>query len=215
MLLQFISRMLNEKSPLLAFAIAVLIAISLPAAQSPDALYSELVKKVVSGDSTVDFRALRLACAKAENCDAKGDSKDVIAMRRASGVSDHKAAVEVAEKLIAAGFPNVEAHAICAEAYRALKQADKAKFHHEVTAALIRSILSTGDGKTKETAFEVIGTQEEHIILSVLGLPPFGRQALISGKPHSYDLIEVDDAKTGKKVSVYFNIDAFYPMKGL
>lgn len=215
MLLQYISRMLKVKSPLPAFGITLLIAATLSAAQSPNALYSELVKKVMSGDSTVDFRALRLACAKAENCDAKGDSKDLVEMRRANQVRDHKSAVKAAEKLIAAGFPNVEAHAICAEAYKALQQADKAKFHHEVTSALIRSILSTGDGKTKETAFEVIGTQEEHIILSLLGLPPFGRQSLISGKPHSYDLIEVDDAKTGKKVSVYFNIDAFYPMKGL
>jgi hypothetical protein len=35
------------------------------------------------------------------------------------------------------------------------------------------------------------------------------------GKPHSYDVIEVDDPKSGQKVSIYFNIDAFFPMKGL
>lgn len=61
----------------------------------------------------------------------------------------------------------------------------------------------------------MIGTQEEHVILNVLGLPPFGRQSLIPGKPHSYDVIELDDPKSGQKVSIYFNIDAFYPMKGL
>lgn len=215
MLLPLIGRMSEGKAMIHTLGITLLITISLPAAQSPDALYAELVKKAVSGDSTVDFRALRLACAKAENCNAKGESKDLIAMRRASQTGDHKAAIQVAEKLIAAGFPNVEAHAICAEAYKALQQPEKAKFHHDVTSALIRSILSTGDGKTKETAFEVIGTQEEYILLSLLGLPPFGRQSLIPGKPHSYDLIEVDDPKTGKKVSFYFNIDAFYPMKGL
>ena len=51
--------------------------------------------------------------------------------------------------------------------------------------------------------------------MSVLGLPAFGSQALIPGTPHSYDVLEVDDPRTGQKTSVYFNIDLFYPPKRL
>jgi hypothetical protein len=190
-------------------------ALALASAANPnaDAPYLELVEKVKAGDLSIDFRALRLACAKADHCDAHGDSQELIAMRRAIQSHDYKPAIKSAEKLIAAGFPNIEAHAVCAQAYEALKEPDKAKFHHDVTSALIRSILSTGDGKTKETAFEVIGTQEEYLIASVLGLPRPMSQSLITG-PHNYDLLEVDDPKTGKNVSLYFNIDAFFPMKG-
>lgn len=136
-------------------------------------------------------------------------------MRRASQAHDYGKAANLGENLIAEGFPNIEAHAVCASAYAALKMTEKAKFHQAVTSALIRSIMTTGDGKSKESAFEVIGTQEEHIILSVLGLPAFGSQALMPGKPHNYDVIEVDDPKSGQKVCVYFNIDAFFPLKGL
>jgi len=193
----------------------LLLAVALAGAEKPDVAYLELKEKVVGGDLSIDFRALRLACAKAVHCDAKGDSESVVAMRRASQSHDYQNAAKIAEKLIADGFPNIEAHAVCAAAYKELGQPDKAAFHHAVVSGLIRSIMSTGDGKTKETAFEVIGTQEEHVILSVLGLPPFGRQSLIAGKPHSYDLIEVNDPKGGQKVLVYFNIDAFFPMKGL
>lgn len=195
-------------------AVAVLTT-ALAGAEKSDRAYLELVKKANTGDASVDFRALRLACAKADKCDAKGDSKDLIAMRRASQSHDYKEAAKIGEKLIADGFPNIEAHAICADAYEALNDPEKAKFHQAVTSGLIRSIMTTGDGKSKESAFEVIGTQEEHIVLSVLGLPAFGDQALMPGKPHSYDVIEVKDPKTGQKVSVYFSIDAFYPMKGL
>lgn len=124
-------------------------------------------------------------------------------------------AAKAADTLIEKGFVNIEAHVISSRAYTALKQPDKAQFHHDVAAGLLQSILSTGDGKTKETAFEVIGTFEEHIVMAVLGLPPLGSQALIPGTPHSYDLLEVQDPKTGQKVLVYFNIDAFYPPKGL
>jgi hypothetical protein len=108
-----------------------------------------------------------------------------------------------------------KAHVISSQAYTALKQPEKAQFHHNVAGGLLHSIFSTGDGNTKETAFEVIGTFEEHVVMAVMGLPPLGSQALIPGKPHSYDRLEVQDPKTGQKVSVYFNIDAFYPPKGL
>jgi hypothetical protein len=193
----------------------LVLAVALAGAEKPDAAYLELEKKVASGDLSIDFRALRLACAKAVHCDAKGDSESVVAMRRASQSRDYQNAARIAERLIADGFPNIEAHAVCAAAYKELGQPDKAAFHHAVVSRLIRSIMSTGDGKTKETAFEVIGTQEEHVVLGVLGLPPFGRQSLIPGKPHSYDVIEVVDPKSGQRVSVYFNVDAFFPMKGL
>jgi hypothetical protein len=66
-----------------------------------------------------------------------------------------------------------------------------------------------------ETAFEVVTTGEEYVVMSVMGLPRFGTQALITGKPHSYDLQTMDDPKSRKKVEVYFKIDAFFPMKGL
>ena len=200
-------------------SLAIIAAVGLASAgswtQDSDASYRALAEKAKAGDRSIDFRALRLACSNASKCDARGDSKDLLAMHRAAKARDYKLSLKLAEKLIAAGFPNIEAHAACAEAYAALNDPEKAKFHHAITAGLIQSILSTGDGKTKETAFEVIGTYEERIVMTVLGLPPFGRQGLIPGKPHSYDVLEVDDPKTGNKVSVYFNIDAFYPMKGL
>ncbi len=198
---------------LLAVVAALIMLAAAAAAQNPDATYAELVKKAQAGDSSVDFRALRLACADAKKCDAT-DRDDLVAMRKASQAKDYKKAAKLAEKSIERGFPNIEAHATAAEAYKALKETDKAEFHHAITGALIRSIMKTGDGKTKETAFEVISVDEEHIVLNVLGLPVFGRQSLISGKPHSYDLIEVDAPNGGGKVSVYFNIDAFFPMKG-
>jgi len=127
----------------------------------------------------------------------------------------YDAATKAGQKLLSKGFPNIEVHAICAQAYEAIGNSERAKFHHDVTTGLIRSIISTGDGKTKETAFEVIGTFEEYIIMSVLGFPRPASQSLIAGKPHNYDYLQVDDPKTAAKVGIYFNIDAFFPMKGL
>jgi len=184
-------------------------------ADQGDSAYRELVAKASKGDLSIDFRALRIACLKASSCDPRGESKDMVSVRRAMQLKDYGKAAKLAEALIDHGFVNIEAQAACSQAYEAMNKAGKAKFHHNVTDLLIRSILGTGDGRTKETAFEVIGTFEEYIVMSVLGLPVLGSQSLMPGKPHSYDVQERNDPKTGKTVSVYFNIDAFYPPKGL
>jgi hypothetical protein len=48
----------------------------------------------------------------------------------------------------------------------------------------------------------------------VLRLPRFPvQQSLVAAKGHSYDVLQVTDPKSGEKVSVYFNIDAFYPSR--
>jgi len=205
---------------LVALTVLIGTAISVPPleagpANEEDSAYKELVGKASNGDLSIDFRALRLACLKASGCDPRGDTKDMISMRRAMQLKEFSKVATLAEALIDHGFVNIEAHADASQAYEAMNKPDKAKFHHDVTTSLLRSILSSGDGKTKETAFEVIGTFEEYIVMSVLGLPALGSQSLMPGKPHSYDVLERINPKTGESVSVYFRIDAFYPPKGL
>ncbi|HVY94006.1 MAG TPA: hypothetical protein VHA14_14695, partial [Bryobacteraceae bacterium] len=141
---QWASRSAFHKFCLLVGACA-LLPLVLCGAEKSEAAYQELAQKAAKGDLSIDFRALRLACAQADHCDPAGDSKDVIAMRRAAQSNDFQEAVKMAEKLIAVGFPNIEAHAACAEGYQRLGQTDKASFHHDITAALIRSIMETGD----------------------------------------------------------------------
>ncbi|HEU0122437.1 MAG TPA: DUF4919 domain-containing protein [Bryobacteraceae bacterium] len=196
-----------------AAAIAMAATMGLAGAENPDATYAALAKKAAAGDP-VDFRALRMACAAASRCDARGDRTMLQEMRQASREGNHKKTAALASKLIAAGFPQIEAHMASAQAYEAMQKPAEAERHKAIAGGLLRSILQAGDGKTKETAFEVIGTHEEHLTLSVMGLQ-FGGQSLIPGKPHSYDVIEAKNPKTGETVRVYFQIDAFYPMKGL
>lgn len=180
-----------------------------------DSQFKDLVTRATAGDLSIDFRALRFACLKSSHCDPRGDTEKLALMRRAMQAKEYDKAANASEALIAQGFVNIEAHVIAAQAYAGLNRPEKAKFHHDIAAALIRSILTTGDGKTKETAFEVIDTTEEHIVMAVLGLPFFGSQSLMPGKPHNYDCLVVDDSKTGQKVTRFFNIDAFYPPKSL
>jgi hypothetical protein len=149
---------------------------------------------------------------KASHCEPRGSLADLTAM----SVDDPRKVVEVAEKLIEDGFVNVEAHATAAGAYAKLNEPQKAEAHFAITLALLRSIMNRGDGKTKETAYEVIGDREEYFVLSALGLPYSPPEASVTHVPdgaHRYERWEVKNPKTGQTVVVFFNIDAFIPAK--
>jgi hypothetical protein len=185
-------------------------------AEQDDLTYHALVQRVNSGDLTIDFRALRLACIKASDCEPRGTKKDLGALNLATDNHVLGAAVEVAERMVQKGFVNIEAHMALATVYAQMNEPARAKFHMDVLTALMRSIFLSGDGKTKETAFEVICDREEYIMMAALGLPSLG--TYVSGEsfadgPHRYDKRQVADTKTSKYIDVFFNTDAFSPTK--
>jgi hypothetical protein len=172
--------------------------------------YQELVAKVKSGDLSIDFRELRLACLKAKTCDPRGDDKDLADLRQATQELRFDRVANIAEELLERGFVNIRAHLACEEAYAALHDTAKASFHHRVAAALIDSILHSGDGNSEDTAYQVIDVSEEYLIVNALHLARPHSQALVVNKNHHYDRLDTNDPKMGALRSVYFNIDAFY-----
>jgi hypothetical protein len=174
--------------------------------------YEKLRAKAVAGEE-VDYRALRLACLESDQCDARGSQEDHRALGAAMQQRDFKQAVLIAERMIEAGFCSIRAQMNASVAYAHLGNQEKANHHRRITDGLLQSILKTGDGKSAESAFEVIGTFEEQLILSLMGLPPFGNQSLLTNGKKPLDMIEVEDPKSKSKVRVYFDISAFFPSK--
>jgi hypothetical protein len=178
-----------------------------------DKTYRELVDRVNGGDLRVDFRLLRFACVASRVCDLHGKHEDLLAMSQAGKDNQPEKVAKIAEGLIEQGFANMEAHAVCAKVYADLKQPEKAKFHLDVTAALMRSILNSGDGKSKETAFEIVHTREQLYVLAALGLPSTGEGVLsvetVKIDPHRWEKWEALNPKTGGREVVFFNTDVF------
>lgn len=69
---------------------------------------------------------------------------------------------------------------------------------------LFSAIMSTGDGKTPETAFHVISTTDEYGMMDMLGLS-LKSQSLVERHGRSYDLMEFQENKYGL-VSLYFDV---------
>lgn len=191
---------------------AFLVARPVFASEDEDAVYRNLVQRVQSGDFTVDFRALRMACMKSTLCEPRGSRADLASMNRAESAHDYARVIKIGERLIDQGFVNIEVHATLVKIYQDMQEPEKSKFHLDVTTALLRSILGSGDGKTTETAYQVICDREEYDTLTSLGLRYFGpmvSQTAVRENGHAYDRFEITNSVDGRSRFIFFNVDAF------
>lgn len=174
-----------------------------------DNMYSELLSRVLKGDKTVNFRDLRLAYTKTEEYNPYQFGFDTgIYKEMYDGFAEknYTQAIAKAEIILEENYLDIDSHVICAESFKRLGDQKKSEFHEFVATGLISSILNSGDGKSLETAYEVLSIREEKAILKVLGYQLM-RTALISQDGHSYDRMEVVNRKTGEGHILYFNVD--------
>jgi hypothetical protein len=172
--------------------------------------YRQLVERVKQGDQTVDFVRLRAAYAKWQ-CDktVNTDSPNRDAMVAAFNEKNYAKAVDLVEAVLDFEFPHVGLHRAAEEAYRELNNQSKADLHKTIADKLVNALLASGDGKTAETAYQVLTIREEYFIMNQLGYK-VSSQALMSGRGKSYDVLSGRDSKTNKEVSVYFDISSFF-----
>lgn len=179
-----------------------------PAAQAPaKPTYEALLARLKKNDQTVDFKELRLAFTETQEYGPYGrDAAARTKMFAALKADEFDKALEIAGATLAGNYMDIMGHFGCFVAHRELGHADLAAYHRFVFEGLLNSIKNSGDGKTMETAFVVISTDEEYALFNYIGLRPTD-QALIKEKGHSYDKMTALDPNTNQTVVYYFNID--------
>jgi len=178
-----------------------------PTATPATTSYEALVEKVKAGNNNIDFRELRLAYVdSATRKKAKDTDAQKKAMSQALRDQDYKSVLENAQAVLQQDFVDIDAHFAEYTAYRELKQSEQTEREKYIVAGLLDSITSSGDGKTLDTAYQVINVHEEYVVLRFDGLMP-SKQSLQHKDGHSFDVMETVDPKTNKKVTYYFNVD--------
>lgn len=72
---------------------------------------------------------------------------------------------------------------------------------------IVRAIMTSGDGRTPETAFVVGGhIQAEYQVLRIIGLRSTGMQALDEIRGCSFDVLSAQDTESGQARQVYFKL---------
>jgi Domain of unknown function (DUF4919) len=192
--------------------IAVLIALALCFSCLPGKAalcaddYPALLDKVKNFDKTVDFKALRLAYTKTPDYNPYGrDSSKDEAMGKALEERKFEEAIKIAQAILEKNYVHIFAHFVSRIAYRESGDQKKYEYHHFVTNGLIQSILGSGSGRDPEGAFLVISTDEEYMILNVLGLKS-KMQSTVKVADQTYDKLSVVDRKTGDTGEMFFNV---------
>lgn len=170
--------------------------------------YEEMVERVKGGDQTIDFRQLRFAYMDSKSYSHSPDTEpQKKAMTTALNSKDFQGAIKNADVVLASNYVDMDAHFVEYVANRELNLSDKADLHKFVLQALLKSITDFGDGKTPETAFQVIQVHEEYVLLRFMGVGLPESQSLLHKNGHSFDEVKFKDPKSGEPITLYFNVD--------
>jgi hypothetical protein len=118
--------------------------------------------------------------------------------------SDYVNALRLAKFILEKEFVNIDVQAAAAEAAVKLGDTAAARYHWSTMDELVQSILSSGDGKSIETAYVVISVGEEYAVLRFLKCS-LKMQELAEYGAKSYDVMTVSDS-TGAETILYFDI---------
>lgn len=100
---------------------------------------------------------------------AQSGQCDVRCLARTDGEAC-RSALQAAAQLLQENYLDIESHAASAICFGKAGDVKAARQHDFVARGLMRAILSSGDGKTLETAYLVISFDEEYTLLGTQGL---------------------------------------------
>jgi hypothetical protein len=190
-------------------AAAILLLAGMAGAAEKDAKtrYEALVQRVRAGDQTADLNELRLAAGEA-GIESDVDARDRLMTTAAN--HDFKKMAEAADAVLKSNYADLDGHFFARVAAKELGKPELEEFHRWVEMGLLKSLRSSGDGKSPETAMKVISVDEEYFILRMMGQMP-GHQALSKCAGAPCDIMTTTDPESKQEYRWYFNVEI--PMK--
>jgi uncharacterized protein DUF4919 len=197
-----------------ALCIALLVLLlpgAVLAGAAGDGTYDMLLAQLKSGDTAIDYKALRYARAELPGYNpyealadpTKGD------LIRAMAGNDLARVSTLANQIIERDYTDIDAHAALAAVLERRGQRQQAAFELAVANGLLGSIRETGDGMTAETAYVVIGVAEEYSFLGAVGVQ-VARQSLVQSARGPVDALEVVNPANGERQTVYFDVSRLF-----
>lgn len=175
-----------------------------------DSQYRQLVEKIKGGDMSVNFGLLRRAYTEWANDKSNADeAPNRAAMVKAFENKDYATAVKLGEGIVDYEILNRGLLLAMEDAYRKLGNTTKADFYRDLAEKVGHSLFLSGDGKTAQTAYYVLGIPEEYRVMREFGYT-VSMQSLLNIDGQAFDLLSGKDEK-GNKVELYFNICSFFP----
>ena len=149
-------------------------------ARAAEPSYDDYVAQVRAGKLDIDYTAFRMAYTASPKYEPYGAARALIGqIKKAYVAGDCPAAMAKAKEVLEVNFVQIDAHMVTASCLKKMGNEEEARRAHAVFIGLVKSVLGSGDGKSPETAFVVIGIDEEYAVMAALSLT-LVRQALIN-----------------------------------
>jgi len=150
--------------------LALLLSHASAASPAEVASYDELLAKLQSGDTAIDYQAFRFAYAETPNFDPLArPAVDKGELVRAVNAGDLGEALSLANILLANNYTDMDAHYASFIIYDQRGDQAKAEFHRAIVQGLLKSLSDSGDGMSENTGIVVVATAEEYSFLGFRG----------------------------------------------
>jgi hypothetical protein len=198
-------KLLRQRGPWCGLLVLSLVATSGFAAGED---YATLKSRLESGDTHIDFRALRLAYADSPAY-APNQSSSLSnrrAVEQAFEAGQFSAAVPLIQKWLAEDYLNPFAHLGAVRAYEKTGDTQRAQFHDAVVLGLFNSICARNEGRSENRPCPVVSIDEEHFFLVMNGFRIDAQHGALCQGDQPCNVYDVINRKTHAAVTVYLDI---------
>lgn len=180
--------------------------------------YSDFVQQLETGNTDIDYTAFRNSFPDSKQFTVKSERRTEYdslenEVYKAIKKSDYRQVIELTKSILSIDYTSMFAHKYLQQTYKILGDTLNKNKYHDIEFGLLYSIVNSGDGKTCETAWQVVQIEEEYFILDMLGAD-LQEQSISKSKKNICDRMKV---KTDDGDAVYYfgvnKVFSKYPKK--
>ena len=149
--------------------------------------YETLRTRVMASDLSVDWNELRQTAVDAGLEDGFDWHPVRQRVLRDLDAGNAQAALGGAQTIIAHNMANPEGHLLAMMADQQLGQEPAADAEHNIVAAIVQSIMASGDGFSEQRALATVSSSEEEFVVDMVLGADTESQALVSRDGSSFD----------------------------
>ncbi|TAL68884.1 MAG: DUF4919 domain-containing protein [Bacteroidetes bacterium] len=168
--------------------------------------YEYLLKRLKKGDMEINYFDFRMSFTKTRDYKPLNPALDSLRKKMIQNLNskEYKNAVTLADSILKQEFVDMYAHYTCYYAFSALGDSVNAYYHEFIMDRLLNSIVESGDGKSKESAFLIINSNEEYFFIFIYKLKVI-EKTFTNNNGEPIDVFKAVDPETKDSIELFFN----------
>jgi hypothetical protein len=173
--------------------------------------FAKFVARAEAGDTDIDFLAMRHAWVRSDTFLRVGRSRTKLGtlqqeMYAALNGKDFDGARDSARRILEINYIDLDAQMVMKQSCKELGDEDCYKHFRYVEMGLLQSIIHGSDGKSCDTAWDVVSLDEEYFIMQVVGFEMHSQQP-----PGEHGMCDkMTGTEKGEPATYYFGVEKVF-----